>query len=250
MSVRRRKIIAGNWKMNGTLESLGQISQICTSIANNNCEVVICPPATLLAKAVHITNNCKIEIGAQNCHIRNSGAFTGEISPHMLADLGVKLVILGHSERRENNFESSREIQNKAKAAHLSNLTTIICVGETEAQKNAQQTIDVIREQLSQSLPTTATPENTIIAYEPIWAIGSGKIPRLEDIRQVHKTLRNHITDIRTSSMAMKIRIIYGGSVNEENCFEILQTKDVDGALVGGASLKATNLKAIINKIG
>jgi triosephosphate isomerase len=250
MHIQRRKIIAGNWKMNGTLDSLGQISQLSISIVNRTCEVVICPPATLLAKAVDITNNCQIKIGAQNCHLKNSGAFTGEISPYMLADLGVKLVILGHSERRENNFESSSEIQDKAKAAHLLNLTTIICIGETEEQKNSKQTIDVIKKQLSQSLPTTATHENTIIAYEPIWAIGSGKTPRLEDISQVHKTLRSHITNIRTSSMAMKMRIIYGGSVSEENCFEILQTKDIDGALVGGASLKAANFEAIIKKIG
>ena len=249
MTNQRKKIVVGNWKMNGTISSLNQITQLKTLIKNGNCEVVVCPPTTLLIEAIRSARDSKIKIGSQNCHEKESGAYTGEISPRMLSDLGIGVVILGHSERRLNNFETNELIQNKASAAHESGLITIICIGESEAQKNSGQTIDVIREQLTRSLPVSTNHHNTMVAYEPIWAIGSGRIPNINDIRQVHETLRNHIADIKNTSMASKIQILYGGSVNSENCFEILHTEHVDGALVGGASLLAKNFSKIINSV-
>jgi len=247
MSVRRKKIVAGNWKMNGSVSSLEQIRQLCDLIENDTCDVIVCPPTTLLSQAIDIAKDSTITIGSQNCHEKESGAYTGEISPAMLTDLGVKVVILGHSERRENNFETSELVRNKAKAAHKSQLTTLICIGETEEQKNNGHTVDVIKEQLNHSLPMTTNEENTIIAYEPIWAIGSGKTPSADDIKQVHKILRTHINKIITSEIATKMRILYGGSVNSDNCYEILNIEDVDGALVGGASLSAVSFSSIIN---
>ena len=247
MSIRRKKIVAGNWKMNGTVSSLDQIRQLCDLVRNDTFEVIVCPPTTLLSQAIDIAKDSTITIGSQNCHEKESGAYTGEISPAMLTDLGVKVVILGHSERRENNFETSELVRNKAKAAHKSQLTTLICIGETEEQKNNGHTVDVIKEQLNHSLPMTTNEENTIIAYEPIWAIGSGKTPSADDIKQVHKTLRTHIKKITTSEIAAKMRILYGGSVNSDNCYEILNIEDVDGALVGGASLSAVSFSSIIN---
>jgi triosephosphate isomerase len=233
--------------MNGIVSSLDQIRQLCGLIKNDTFEVIVCPPVTLLSQAIDIAKNSAVTIGSQNCHEKNSGAYTGEISPVMLADLGVQVVILGHSERRENNFETNKLIQDKAKASHKSQLTTIICIGETEEQKNNGHTIKVIKEQLDHSLPKTTNEENTIIAYEPIWAIGSGKTLNADDIKQVHKTLRTHIKTITTSEIATKMRILYGGSVNSDNCNEILNIEDVDGALVGGASLSAISFSAIIN---
>ena len=247
MSVRRKKIVAGNWKMNCSVSSLEQIRQLCDLIENDTCDVIVCPPTTLLSQAIDIAKDSTITIGSQNCHEKESGAYTGEISPAMLTDLGVKVVILGHSERRENNFETSELVRNKAKAAHKSQLTTLICIGETEEQKNNGHTVDVIKEQLNHSLPMTTNEENTIIAYEPIWAIGSGKTPSADDIKQVHKILRTHINKIITSEIATKMRILYGGSVNSDNCYEILNIEDVDGALVGGASLSAISFSSIIN---
>lgn len=250
MSIRRKKIVVGNWKMNGTVSSLDQIRQLCDLIKNDTFEVIVCPPATLLSQAIDIVKNSAVTIGSQNCHEKNSGAYTGEVSPEMLVDLGVQAVILGHSERRENNFETSKLIQEKAKASHKSHLITIICLGETEEQKNNGHTINVIKKQLDHSLPKTTNEENTIIAYEPIWAIGSGKTLSADEIKQVHKTLRTHIKTITTSEIATKMRILYGGSVNSDNCYEILNTEDVDGALVGGASLSAISFSSIINSTG
>jgi triosephosphate isomerase len=250
MSVQRKKIVAGNWKMNGTVSSLEQIRQLRDLIKNDTCEVIVCPPTTLISQAIDIVKNSAISIGSQNCHEKNSGAYTGEVSPEMLVDLGVQVVILGHSERRENNFETSKLVQNKAKVSHKLQLTTIICIGETEAQKNNGNTINVIKEQLDHSLPKTTNDKNTIIAYEPIWAIGSGKTPSADDIKQVHKTLRTHLERITTSEIATKVRILYGGSVNSDNCYEILNIEDVDGALVGGASLSAIGFSSIINSTG
>ena len=247
MSVQRKKIVAGNWKMNGALSSLEQIRQLSSLIKNDTFEVIVCPPTTLLSKAIDIVKNNAIIIGSQNCHEKNSGAYTGEVSPDMLIDLGVKVVILGHSERRENNFETNELVQKKAKASHKSHLTTIICIGETEVQKNNGLTVNVIQEQLDHSLPRTTNEKNTIIAYEPIWAIGSGKTPNSDDIKQVHKILRRHVEKITTSKIAARIRILYGGSVNSDNCSEILSIEDVDGALVGGASLSAISFSSIIN---
>ena len=233
--------------MNGTTSSLEQISNLPRLITNDNCQVVICPPATLLTKAKDIVRNSIISIGSQNCHQERFGAYTGEISPHMLVDLGVTSVIIGHSERRENYYETNKLIQKKAKACHELQLQTIICIGETYIQKDSGKTFDVLKKQVDQALPDTTNHENTIIAYEPIWAIGTGKTPSLKDIEQVHKTLRNFIAEIKSHRIASRIRIIYGGSVNLDNCSEILNINDVDGVLVGGASLLASSLSAIIN---
>ena len=247
MNTEIAKIVVGNWKMNGTLSSLEQIKKLSKLISNKTYKVIVCPPATLLTEAINITIDTQLEIGSQNCHDENSGPFTGEISAQMLYDIGVKLVILGHSERRQNNYENNELVKKKAESAHQSNLTVIICIGENDTQKNNGQAVEVLKEQLSLSLPLTANNENTIIAYEPVWAIGSRKTPSVTEIKEVHKILRHHISKTKTGNDVSKMRIIYGGSVNSDNCSEILNIENVDGALVGGASLTAESFSKIIN---
>ena len=246
MSNQRKKIVAGNWKMNGNLNSLKEIELLKSSIDNVSCEVVLCPPTTLLSEMVKILKNSSIYIGAQNCNHNTTGAHTGEVSAQMLKDLAVDFVILGHSERRVAHFETNALVSNKAKTAHQSNLTTIICVGETEHERTSGQTAKVIKEQITGSLPISANENNTIIAYEPIWAIGTGRVPLNHEISEVHSILRTQIENLKSRSTASRIRIVYGGSVNTKNCSEILRLEGVDGALVGGASLLASDFSQII----
>ncbi len=246
MDGRRQKIIAGNWKMNGKIGSIQEINSLAKEFNENTDEIVICPPSHLLIEAVRACSGSQIKIGAQNCHHEISGAFTGEISAEMLKDLGVEMVILGHSERRINNYESNDLIRKKAAAAHQCDLKTIICVGESETQKSAGQTSEVIKKQVSESLPNSTNETNTVVAYEPIWAIGTGNIPISREISTVHSILRGQIELMKSETIASAIRILYGGSVNEKNCSEILTILGVDGALVGGASLSASNFSQII----
>ncbi len=240
-------MVAGNWKMNGTLQSLDEIISIRDLSNTATCDVVLCPPSTLLSEAIKIANDSSLKIGAQNCHHNISGAHTGEISAKMLINLGVETVILGHSERRADNLETNALVKEKANTSHKCNLKTIICVGESEDERINGKTTKIITEQLTESLPLSATINNTIIAYEPRWAIGTGKTPNNNEILEVHEILRNQITELRSKSVASAMRIIYGGSVNPKNCSEIFGINGVDGALVGGASLSAANLKDIIN---
>ena len=226
--------------------SLNEIRVLKQLIKDVSCDVALCLPATLLTEAIRVVDKDKLIIGAQNCHYERSGAHTGEISAEMLHDLQVKLVILGHSERRVAHNESSAMIKKKAKTSNDYGLTTIICVGETEKEKLSKKTYKIITSQLTDSLPETATFKNTIIAYEPIWAIGTGKVPKREEIFKIHSFIRNLLAEIQTEEFAAKVRVIYGGSVNTSNASEILTINGVDGALIGGASLLASDFSQIV----
>lgn len=241
-----RQLIAGNWKMNGTAASLTEIETIATAITNTkpDCDVLICPPATLLARAAWQAKG-RFAIGGEDCHSEIAGAFTGDVSAEMLRDAGASAVIVGHSERRQYHSETDAAVAAKAHAAWRAGLLAIICIGESEAQRTAGSALDICAGQLSGSIPEEATPENTAIAYEPIWAIGTGKTATTGDIAEMHYHVRSCL--IATfGSQGGDFRILYGGSVKASNAAEILATPAVGGALVGGASLKATDFLPII----
>ena len=245
----RRKLAAGNWKMNGTRASLGELRAIAAGAANAGCEVAICPPATLIAEAVAAVAGTPVEIGGQDCHAATSGAHTGDLSAEMIADAGGKLVIVGHSERRTDHGETDTEVRAKAEAAWRAGLLAIICIGETEAQRRGGETNDVLTRQVAGSLPDGATARNTVVAYEPVWAIGTGLTPTLDDIRAAHTHIRARLAE-RLGREADSVRILYGGSVKPQNASEIMAVDGVDGALVGGASLKAIDFLGIIAACG
>ncbi len=240
----RRKLAAGNWKMNGTTASLAEIEALADAHPAPRSEVLICPPATLIAQMAWKAGKGTVAVGGQDCHPKASGAHTGDISAGMLADAGARFVILGHSERRADHGESDALVRAKAEAAHAAGLIAVICVGETEAQRDAGETLAVIGAQLLGSTPANATAANTVIAYEPVWAIGTGRTPTLEQIAEVHDFLRAELGKRLTD--ADGVRLLYGGSVKPSNAAEIFATSNVDGALVGGASLKAADFGAII----
>jgi triosephosphate isomerase len=236
-----RQLIAGNWKMNGLAASLGEIEALAKGVKSPpkglHCEVLICPPATLVARAAAL--NSGIAIGGQDCHADVSGAFTGDVSAEMLRDAGATAVIVGHSERRQVHGETDAMVAAKAEAAWRAGLLAIICVGETEDQRDAGDAHRVCRRQLDGSVPAGATPQNTAIAYEPIWAIGTGKTATTGDIEKMHAHIK--------ACLAAPLRILYGGSVKPSNAKEILALADVGGALVGGASLKASDFIQIVD---
>ena len=238
----RRQIAAGNWKMNGVAKDLLEVSAIENVAQGVNCEVILCLPATLLAKAVAGRVSKALKLGGQDCHVETSGAFTGDISAEMLADVGAVSVIVGHSERRQTHYENDEQVAAKARAAWRAGLTAIICVGETEEQYRASQTLDVLDRQIAGSVPAGATSHNTILAYEPIWAIGTGLTPTPDDIAAIHAHLRTRLPD-------QNLSILYGGSVNPDNANLIMTLDDVDGGLVGGASLTATKFTPIITAL-
>jgi triosephosphate isomerase len=244
----RRKMAAGNWKMNGLRASLAELGLLASKHPAPVCEVLICPPATLLGWASEALLQSEIRLGGQDCHSEKSGAHTGDVSAAMLADAGASHVILGHSERRADHGESSDMVAAKARTAHMAGLTAVICVGETEAERDAGTTLSVIGAQLQGSLPATATGTNTIIAYEPVWAIGTGRTPTLTQIAEVHDFLRSELSG-RHGAEAEAFRLLYGGSVKPSNAAEIFAVSNVDGALVGGASLKASDFGAIIDAL-
>ncbi len=243
-----RKLVAGNWKMNGTRADLSELQAIVQAHPAPGVDIVICPPATLLFQAAQMTAGHAPDIGAQDCHPAASGAHTGDISAPMIADTGATAVIVGHSERRETYNETNDLIHAKASAAHASGLIAIICVGETLAERDAGQTLQVIGDQLAGSTPDGATSTNTVIAYEPVWAIGTGKIPTLDQIGEVHDFIREFLT-ARLESAALDLRILYGGSVKPTNAAEIFAVPNVDGALVGGASLSNADFTPIIKAL-
>ncbi|MBV9418547.1 MAG: triose-phosphate isomerase [Alphaproteobacteria bacterium] len=234
-----RQLIAGNWKMNGTGASLAELEALAEDLTAKpaGCDVLICPPATLIARAVWQAKN-RVPIGGQDCHAQASGAFTGDVSAEMLRDAGATHVIVGHSERRQYHGETDAIVAAKAKAAWRAGLVAIICIGETEAQRDGGQAYDVCKTQLAGSVPPGAKLENTVIAYEPVWAIGTGKTPTTPDIAQMHTHIRK--------CLGAQNRILYGGSVKASNALEILGLPDVGGALVGGASLKAADFLTIV----
>lgn len=246
----RKPIIAGNWKMNKTPKEAAQlIIGLRDKVASANCEVVICPPFTSLAQAITLTEGTNIMVGAQNMYFEESGAFTGEISPLMLKNIGVKYVILGHSERRQIFKEEDALINKKLKSAYIYGLTPILCCGETLDQREAGQTFDIINSQLKADLIDIEANqiENMVIAYEPIWAIGTGKTATSKDANDVIKFIREKIKEMFGNAAAEAVRIQYGGSVKPSTIKEQMAQSDIDGALVGGASLTADDFAGIVN---
>ncbi len=244
-----RPLVAGNWKMNGLKAQLAEALRVRDAISGPGAEgaadVMICPPATLLPPLAEAARGSKLLVGAQDCHPAAAGANTGDISAEMLADAGAVAVIVGHSERRAAHGELDRSVRLKAEAAHRAGLTAIVCIGETAGERAAGLTLEVVWRQLQGSLPDGARGGNTILAYEPVWAIGTGRTPSAADVAQVHRAIREALV-ARFGAEGGAIRILYGGSVNPGNARELLRIDNVNGALVGGASLKASDLLAIV----
>jgi triosephosphate isomerase len=241
MGTAPRTLIAGNWKMNGTRESLAQLQAVTSSgMLTKQIDALICVPATLLHAAAVMTRDTPLRIGAQDCHHEEVGAYTGDISATMIADSLGSHVIVGHSERRCGYQECDGSVRSKAAAAHRAGLTAIICIGETEEERAADRTLETLSRQLSGSLPNGATAANTVIAYEPVWAIGTGRTPSITDIATVHAFIRKEVAD-RCDGEGGSMRLLYGGSVKPSNVEQILEINDVNGALIGGASLLAVD---------
>jgi triosephosphate isomerase len=230
--------------MNGLSAQLDEVAALIAAHPQPRSEVLLCPPATLLAPMAQAAAG-RIALGGQDCHPKPYGAHTGDISAGMLADAGAAFVILGHSERRADHGETDALVRAKAEAAVAAGLVAIICVGETEAQRDAGETLAVIAGQLSGSVPAAASPQTTVIAYEPVWAIGTGRTPTLPEIAGVHADIRARLST-RFGAAAPGFRLLYGGSVKPSNAAEIFALPNVDGALVGGASLKAADFGGII----
>ena len=236
-----RPLIAGNWKMNGLRQ---EISDLALALATRaaaqppGCDIVVCPPATLVSLVAWTLQDSAVAVGGQDCHTAASGAHTGDVSAEMLADAGCAYVIVGHSERRARHDEGNGLVRAKAAAAHRARLMPIVCLGESEAERDAGDALAVVEAQLSGSLPPTASADDTLIAYEPVWAIGSGRTPGTDEIAAVHAHLRNLLGD-RLGEAGRGMRLLYGGSVKAANAEEILAIAEVNGALVGGASLDA-----------
>ena len=241
-----RKIIAGNWKMNGKLENLLEIKKISNEFARSKIEIIICPPFTLLSAASEFAKN--VYLGAQNLHPESEGAFTGEISADMLVDLGVTYSIIGHSERRNEHNETNEIVARKVQISLEKKLQTIICIGETELQRKENSTLKILEQQLLTSLANSTNFENLIVAYEPIWAIGTGLIPKVSEISKIHDFIRMRLVKLYGSN-ASNIPLLYGGSVNGSNASEIFNVDNVNGALVGGASLSFEKFAPIIRAI-
>lgn len=242
-----KPLVAGNWKMNGLRASLDQIKAMAEGVKGSlseKVETLICPPATLLYVATALCDDSPLLIGAQDCHQKASGAHTGDVSAEMIADCFGSHVIVGHSERRTDHAESDALVRAKAEAAYAANLVAIICLGETGDERKAGQTLDVLKRQLAGSIPDTANAENTVIAYEPVWAIGTGLTPTAADVEEAHAFQRAELV-ARFGAEGGKMRILYGGSVKPGNAKELMGVANVDGALIGGASLKADDFLAI-----
>ena len=246
MSDTIRPLIAGNWKMNGLRASMGEFDAMLAGASDiaAKADLLVCPPATLIAAFADRARGSKLAVGAQDCHPKPSGAHTGDISAEMLADAGASATIVGHSERRADHGETDALVRQKAEAVWRAGLIAIVCVGETRGQRDAGQTLDVCRGQLTLSLPDGATADNLVVAYEPVWAIGTGLTPTVGDIEQIHRFIRELLIS-RFGGEGAKIRVLYGGSVKPSNASELMAVPNVNGALVGGASLKASDFLAI-----
>jgi triosephosphate isomerase len=244
----RRPLVAGNWKMNGLTASIGELRRIVAGAPDvAKTDLMVCPPATLIASFAAAAQGTAVLIGGQDCHALAAGAYTGDISAEMLKDAGASAVIVGHSERRQYHHETDEQVRAKAEAARRAELTAIVCVGETRPQREAGHALNVVEAQLQGSLPDGAA--DFIIAYEPVWAIGTGLTPTPADVAEVHRAIRDHLV-VRFGTGGQGTRILYGGSVNPKNCVSLLEIENVDGALVGGASLKAEDFLAIAATYG
>jgi triosephosphate isomerase len=241
-----RKLVAGNWKMNGLAAAAAELDALHAAHPAPGCDVLICPPATLLARLA----GRGVALGGQDCHPAASGAHTGDVSAEMLRDAGAEAVILGHSERRADHGEDDALVAAKTRAAWRAGLVAIVCVGETEAERDAGRALDVVGRQLAASIPEGARADTLVVAYEPVWAIGTGRTPSLAEIGQVHGFVRAELAARFGDATAAAIRLLYGGSVKPGNAAEIFAVPNVDGALVGGASLKAADFGPIVAAAG
>ena len=245
MAQDRTVLIAGNWKMNCLSGEAVSLARAVAAAPQGGCEILVCPPAVSLAPVAAVLKGSKVRLGAQDCHPEGGGAHTGDISAEMLADTGCAYVIVGHSERRADHAETDEMVRAKALAAHRAGLCAIICVGETLEERESSQTLARISTQIEHSLPEQITPANIVVAYEPVWAIGSGLIPTLEDVQEVHMHIRGYLEVKYGPAAAEGVRILYGGSMKPENAGDLLALDGVDGGLIGGASLKAEDFLAI-----
>ncbi|MEQ1616652.1 MAG: triose-phosphate isomerase [Hyphomicrobiaceae bacterium] len=244
-SKRPTPLVAGNWKMNGLRAAGAELDKIKAGCTSVGAEVMICPPATLIAAFADAARGSRLLIGGQDCHPKASGAHTGDVSAVMLRDAGATAVIVGHSERRTDHGETDAVVHAKAEAAYQAGLTAIVCVGETAEQRKTGVTLSIIDRQLAGSVPAGATAANTVIAYEPVWAIGTGLTPTAADVAEVHAFMRAKLA-ARFGEAGRQMRLLYGGSVKASNAHELMGIADVDGALVGGASLKADDFVGIL----
>ena len=242
-----RPLVAGNWKMNGTQGSLAEAAAVRSALGTGGLgtDVMICPPATLIAGLAGAAAGSVLLVGGQDCHAKAAGAHTGDVSAQMLKDAGAVAVIVGHSERRADHGETDAVVRAKAEAAHRAGLMAIVCVGETAAERKDGKALARVAAQLAGSLPDATTANDTVVAYEPVWAIGTGLTPTADDVAQVHAALRQALTG-RYGEEGRRVRILYGGSVKPSNARELMSIANVNGALVGGASLKAEDFLGII----
>ncbi len=249
----RTPLIAGNWKMNGLAkDGIALAAGLAAKSvgATPKCGILVCPPFTLISAVAEAVRGTAIQVGGQDCHAKVSGAHTGDISAAMLADLGCSHVIVGHSERRTDHGESDAQVKAKAQAAHAAGLVAVICIGETLAQRDAGQTIAVNESQLRGSLPEDANADNTVIAYEPVWAIGTGRVATPDQAQEVHAAIRAELVRLIGADQAGKMRILYGGSMKPDNAAQLIALPDVDGGLIGGAALKVDDFWSIIGACG
>ncbi|MCO5163456.1 MAG: triose-phosphate isomerase [Mesorhizobium sp.] len=242
-----RPLVAGNWKMHGTSASTPELHAIANGFMqglDTETEALICVPATLLARAAEVLKSSPVKAGGQDCHVNDSGAHTGDVSAPMLKDAGASFVIVGHSERRTDHGETDAIVHAKVEAAWRAGLTAIICIGETRGEREEGKTLSILSRQIAGSVPASASPANTIIAYEPVWAIGTGLTPTPQDVAEAHAHIRGELSEL-IGERALGMRILYGGSVKPSNARELLAIDNVNGALVGGASLKAADFLGI-----
>ncbi len=242
-----KPLVAGNWKMNGlktSLNEIGAMGQGFDSALQDKIDMMICTPATLVLTAAHTALGSGIAIGGEDCHANASGAHTGDISAEMLKDAGATAVIVGHSERRTDHGESNADVKAKANAGLRAGLLTIVCIGETEAQRKSGETLAVLKDQLDGSMPDNSEASQVVVAYEPVWAIGTGLVPSSDDVKEAHAFIRENLR-ARFGDEGAKMRLLYGGSVKPSNAVELMGIANVDGALVGGASLKAVDFLGI-----
>lgn len=248
-----RPLVAGNWKMNGSKTALAEAEALAVAVrqgaGSGRVDVMLCPPATHVQAMTETLNGSAVAVGGQDCHVKVSGAHTGDVAAEMLADVGATAVIVGHSERRSDHGETSRVVRAKAEASHRAGLAAIVCIGETAGERRSGLTLRVVGRQLGDSLPNGATARNTIVAYEPVWAIGTGLTPTAADVAEVHAAIRDALV-ARFGAEGAGMRILYGGSVKPDNARELMAVANVDGALVGGASLKAADFLGIIAAYG